>query len=75
MLKQRQLQLVFTLIIFAVVLLMYNHNKTLALEKEHARINKELHLIQVTFERRQKAYDEKMKQRRIEIERMRKAIN
>lgn len=47
----------------------------MALEKELVRINKELHIKQVTFERKQKAYNEKMKQQQAEIERMIKEIN
>ncbi|TDE29433.1 hypothetical protein E0I61_09770 [Flavobacterium ranwuense] len=76
MLKQHQLKLVFSLIIIAVLLIMYNynHNETLVLEKKLARINKELHLKQVTFERRQKTYNEKAKQQRAEIERMRNQL-
>jgi len=57
-----------------VLLIMYNHNETLVLEKKLARINKELHLKQVTFERRQKTYNEKAKQQRAEIERMRNQL-
>jgi hypothetical protein len=58
-----------------LVLLIYNHYKTLALEKELVRINKELYENQVTFERRQKAYNEKIKQEHAEIKRMIKEIN
>jgi hypothetical protein len=47
----------------------------MVLEKKLVRINKELHLKQVTFEKRQKAYNEKMKQQHAKIERMIKAIN
>jgi hypothetical protein len=77
MLKQLQLQPVFSLIIITLLLIayIYNHNETMALEKELVRINKELHLKQVTFERRQKAYDEKAKQQREKLERMIKEIN
>jgi hypothetical protein len=58
-----------------LALLIYNHNETLALEKKLVQINKELNLKQVTFERRQKAYNEKIKQQQAEIERMIKEIN
>lgn len=58
-----------------LALLIYNHNETLALEKELLRINKELHLKQVTFERRQKTYNQKIKQQHAEIERMIIEIN
>ncbi|MFV8347896.1 hypothetical protein [Flavobacterium sp. ZB4P13] len=77
MMKQLQLQHVFALIVTALLLILYiyNHNETLALEKELARINKELHVNQVTFERRQKAYNEKMKRQQAEIERMKKEID
>ena len=77
MLKQLQLQHVFSLIIITLLSIayIYNHNETMALEKELVRINKELHLKQVTFERRQKAYDEKAKQQREKLERMIKEIN
>lgn len=60
----------FFSIILLLILYIYNHNKTLSLEKELIQINKELHLKQVIFERRQKAHDEKMKQQQTEIERM-----
>ena len=77
MLKQLQLQHVFSLIIITLLSIayIYNHNETMTLEKELVRINKELHLKQVTFERRQKAYDEKAKQQREKLERMIKEIN
>jgi len=38
------------------------------------QINKELNQQQITFERRQKAHNEKMKQQHAEIERMIKEI-
>lgn len=74
MLKQLQLQHVFSLIITALLLILciYNYNATLALKKKLVRINKELHLKQVTFERRQKVFNEKIKQQQAEIERMQK---
>ena len=77
MMKQLQLQHVFTLIVIALLLILYiyNYNETMALDKRLVQINKELHLKQVTFERRQKAYNEKMKQQHAEIERMIKEIN
>lgn len=52
------------------VLLIYSHNETLALEKELVPINEEFQMNQVTFEKRQKTYDEKMEQQHAEIERM-----
>jgi preprotein translocase subunit SecF len=58
-----------------LTLLIYSYNKTLVLEKELVRRNKELHVNQVTFERRQKTYDEKMKQQHEEIERMIKEVS
>ncbi|MFV8351719.1 hypothetical protein [Flavobacterium sp. XS2P14] len=77
MLKQLQSQHVFSLIIITLLSIayIYNHNETMALEKRLVQINKELHLKQVTFERKQKAYNEKMKQQQAEIERMIKEIN
>jgi hypothetical protein len=65
----------FLSIALLLVLLIYNHNETMALEKELVRINKELHLKQITFEKRQKAFNEKMKQQHAEIERLIKEIN
>ena len=65
----------FLSIALLLALLIYNHNETMALEKELVRINKELHLKQITFEKRQKAFNEKMKQQHAEIERMIKEIN
>jgi hypothetical protein len=62
----------FLSIALLLALLIYNHNETLALEKKLVRINKELYLKQVTFERRQRAYNEKMKQQHAEIERLQK---
>lgn len=64
----------FLSIVLLLGLLIYNHNETLALEKELARINKELHDNQVTFERRQKEYNEKAKQQQAKLERMIKEI-
>ncbi|PJJ07343.1 hypothetical protein CLU83_0506 [Flavobacterium sp. 1] len=61
-------------IVLLLVLLIYNHNKTLTLEKELVRVNNELHVKQVTSERRQKAYDEKVKQQQEKLERMIKEI-
>ena len=58
-----------------LILLIYNHNKTLALEKELVRVNNELHLKQVVFERRQKEYYEKVEQQQAKLERMIKEIN
>lgn len=52
-----------------LVLLIYNHNKILTLEKELVRVNNELHVKQVIFERRQKAYDEKVEQQQAKLER------
>lgn len=77
MLKQLQLQHVFSLIIITLLSIayIYNHNETMALEKELVRINKELQMNQATFERRQKAYDEKAKQQREKLKRMIKEIN
>ena len=48
----------FLSIALLLALLIYNHNETMALEKELVRINKELHLKQITFEKRQKAFNE-----------------
>jgi len=57
-----------------LALLIYNHIETLLLEKKLVQINKELNQQQITFERRQKAHNEKMKQQHAEIERMIKEI-
>lgn len=64
----------FCSIVVLLALLIYNHNETLAFEKELIRIEKELHMNQAIFERRQKASDEKAKQQREKLERMIKAI-
>lgn len=53
----------FCSIALLLALLIYSYNKTLSSEKE-------LQLNQTTFERRQKAYDEKAKQQREKLERM-----
>lgn len=58
-----------------MALLVYNRYEILAIEKKRLEIDKELYQLQVKFERRQKAYDEKMKQQQAEIERMIKEIN
>ena len=50
------------------VLLIYSHNETLALEKELVRINEEFQMNLVTFEKRQKTYDEKAKQQQAKLE-------
>lgn len=59
--KKTQFQLIFSLMLMAVILIMYyyNHKETLALKKELLKIDRELYLKQVTFERRQKTHDEK----------------
>lgn len=64
----------FLSIILLLALLIYSYNETLNLNKRLIEINKELYQQQVTFERRQKAYDEKAKQQHAEIERMIKEI-
>lgn len=43
-------------------------------EKKRLEIDKELYQLEVKSERRQKEYDEKMKQQQAEIERMIKEI-
>ena len=57
------------------ILLIYNHNKTLTLEKELVRVNNELRVKQVIFERRQKEYYEKVEQQQAKLERMIREIN
>jgi predicted membrane-bound dolichyl-phosphate-mannose-protein mannosyltransferase len=47
----------FCSIALLLALSIYNYSETLAFRKEHARINKEVYLLQVTYERRQKAYE------------------
>lgn len=64
----------FLSIAVLLAFLIYNYNETQALEKELVRINKELQMNQLTFERRQKAYNEKAKQQRAGIECMIKEI-
>jgi hypothetical protein len=60
----------------AVISIMYcyNHQKTLALKKELVKIDRELYLIEVTFERRQKEYKEQSKLRQAKIERIIKEL-
>ena len=65
----------FLCITLLLAILIYNYSETLVLEKKLVQINKELHLKQVIFERRQKAYDEKAKQQREKLERMIKEID
>lgn len=64
--------------LFTTVLLLAlfidNQNETLILEKRLNEINKELHQQQVTFESRQKAYNEQRKLQQAKIERMIKEI-
>lgn len=62
-------------IIFLLALLVYNRYEILVVEKKRLEIDKELYLLQVKSERRQKAYDEKMKQQQAKIERMIKEID
>jgi len=66
----------FYFLIIAVLLafLIYSYNETLALQKQLIQIDKQLYQQQVTFERRQKAHDEKEKRQRAELERMIKEI-
>jgi uncharacterized membrane protein len=74
--KKTQFQIIFCLIVMAVISIMYyyNHQKTLALEKELIRLDKKLYLIEVTFERRQKEYKEQSKLRHAKIERIIKEL-
>ncbi|MGO4820599.1 MULTISPECIES: hypothetical protein [unclassified Flavobacterium] len=60
----------------AVISIMYyyNHKETLALKKELLKIDRELYLIEVTFERRQKEYKEQSKLRHAKIERIIKEL-
>ncbi|QKJ64228.1 hypothetical protein [Flavobacterium sp. M31R6] len=60
----------FCIIIFLLSLLVYNRYEILIVEKKRLEIDKELYQLEVKSERRQKAYDEKMKQQQAEIERM-----
>jgi hypothetical protein len=62
-LKYLLLEYVFYIssIALLLALLIYNHNKNLALEEKLVQINKELQQQQVTFEKRQKPYNEKIK--------------
>jgi hypothetical protein len=74
--KKTQFQIIFCLIFMAVISIMYyyNHQKTLALKKELVKIDRELYLIEVTFERRQKEYKEQSKLRHAKIERIIKEL-
>jgi hypothetical protein len=65
----------FLSIVLLLGLLIYNHNETLALEKELARIDKQLHINKVTFEKRQKEYNEKAKQQQARLDHMINEIN
>lgn len=74
--KKTQFQIFFCLIFMAVISIMYyyNHQKTLALKKELVKIDRELYLIEVTFERRQKEYKEQSKLRHAKIEQIVKEL-
>jgi hypothetical protein len=74
--KKTQFQIIFCLIVMAVISIMYyyNHQKTLALEEELIRLDKKLYLEQVTFEKRQKEYKEQSKLRQAKIERIIKEL-
>ncbi|MBP2284840.1 hypothetical protein H4V97_003158 [Flavobacterium sp. CG_23.5] len=65
----------FLSIALLFALLIYNYSAALALKKEHTRINKELHLIQVTYGKRQKTHNELTHQRRTELERLVKELS
>ena len=64
----------FCIIIFLLSLLVYNRYEILIVEKKRLEIDKEVYQLEVKSERRQKEYDEKMKQQQAEIERMIKEI-
>lgn len=70
--KKTQFQIIFCLIVMAVISIMYyyNHQKTLALEEELIRLDKKIYLQQVTFEKRKKEYKEQNKLRQAKIERI-----
>jgi hypothetical protein len=67
--------LYISIIALLLALLIYNYNETLALENELVRVNNALHVKQVTYEKRQKEYYEKVDQRQAKLERMLKEIN
>jgi hypothetical protein len=67
--------LYISIIALLLALLIYNYNETLALENELVRVNNALHVKQVTYEKRQKEYYEKVDQRQVKLERMLKEIN
>ncbi len=62
--------LCFSIITLLLTLLIYNYNKTLILEKELVLVYNELHVKQVTFEKRQKEYYKKVDQQQAKLERM-----
>lgn len=64
----------FLSIIFLLALLVYIRYENLILEKKRLEIDKELYQLQVKSEKRQKAYDEKMKQQQEKIDFMIKEI-
>lgn len=65
----------FLSITLLLALLVYNRYEILIVEKKRLEIDKELYQFQVKSQRRQKAYDEKMKQQQAKIERMIKEID
>lgn len=64
----------FLSIIFLLALLVYIRYENLILEKKRLEIDKELYQLQMKSEKRQKAYDEKMKQQQAKIDFMIKEI-
>lgn len=64
----------FLSIIFLLALLVYIRYENLILEKKRLEIDKELYQLQMKSEKRQKAYDEKMKQQQEKIDFMIKEI-
>jgi hypothetical protein len=67
--------LYISIIAMLLALLIYNYNETLALENELVRVNNEFHVKQVTYEKRQKEYYEKVDQQQAKLDRMIKEIN
>lgn len=74
--KNTKFLIVILWVITAILCVFFidNHRHTLALEKELGRINYELHLKQVTHDRRMKEHEEQVKKNKEQVEALKSEI-
>lgn len=60
--------------IVLIILFLNNHRRTLELEKELARVNRELYLNDIAFEKRKNEYEIQAKKQRKRLENMKRDL-